>query len=478
VQAPVAVAALAATLAPSVLAIAPERRSPVSSRVSRRANIGLIFTFGGLVGALFLAVIMVVTVWDLGPLVGAGVVSALPLAAIAVRPVSARVPATLAMVAGTGLLVAGLAGLALLPAAGTGWAVGALAVCGAGFGLAVPSLTAESVADMNAPAGSGTISVGARHVGLVIGLVVIAPLLATGLARGGEQATLDATAVILDAPLPLQEKLPLAQGLAAEFERTPDGAVPDLAGVFDANGAGDDPALAAVSDDLTGAIRDALTGAFRDSYAAAAGIALVALLVVGVGVPLRRPALAPSTASVAAVGLLVAGVGFLGTEVRLGGGDLGRDPAPDPCAPRAEARAPVDGIDATLQRIALDGLDGAACELGVSREALALSVAPDAPGAPDIGWDRETIEDATRSGLVRAVDAAEDRGEIDGTTAVVLREASRRLPIEQAISAGRQVQEIVERADGDVDRVIDELRGRLGDLDAGDVVDFLGGLRP
>ena len=477
-QAPVAALAFGAALAPASRRVAAEGRPPATTAESRRAGLALVFTFGGLVGALFLAVIMVVTVWDLGPLAGAIVVSALPLAAVAVRPVSARVSSTVGAAAGTALLALGLLGLALLPSAEIAWAVGALVVCGIGFGLAVPPLTGASVADMHAPAGSGTISVGVRHVGLVLGLIVIAPLLAADLDAGGARATLDATAVVLDSPLPLEQKVPIAQDLAAEFARTPDGEIPDLTGAFEANGAGADPRVAAARDDLSGAIEDALTGAFRDSYLAAAAIALVGLVVVGTGVRARGPIRIATPASAAVAGLLVLGGGLVVAEVAAGGGGLGRTAAVDPCAPRAEARQDVEGVDATLQRVALDGLDGAACELGVSREALVLSLAPEAPGAPDIGWDRETIEQATRTGLVRAVDAAEDRGEIDGTTAVVLRETSRRLPVEQSISAVQGARDILDEADGDLDRALDLLRGRLGDVSVGDVLRILDGLRP
>lgn len=477
VQAPVAALSLVAVLVPAARSIPAEGPRARASATARRANLGLVFIFGGLVGALFLAVIMVVTVWDLGPLTGAAVVSALPAAALVVAPLARRSEAAISAALGAGLLVLGLLALALLPSASVAWAVLALLVCGAGFGLVVPPLTGESIEDMRAPAATGSISVGARHVGLVLGLALIAPLLGMGLDAGGERATIDATAVVLDAPLPLAQKLPVAQDLAAEFERTPDGAIPDLTAPFDANGADRDAQVAGVRDDLSASIERALTGAFRDSYLAAAGIALIGLLVIGTGIGLRRPRHL-SVAALAGGGLVVAGALVVVAELGLGGGGLGRAQAADACAPRREAVAPVDGVDATIQRIALDGLDGAACELGVSREQVVLSLAPEAPGAPDIGWDDATVERATRSGLVRAVDAAEDRGEVDGTTAVVLREASRRLPVEETIIAFTELRDIVDDADGRLDEVVRAVGDRLDALDAGDVLSLLGGLRP
>ena len=50
------------------------------------ANACLGLVFGALVGALFLAVLLVISVWDYSPIAGAGIVSALPLAALPVRP--------------------------------------------------------------------------------------------------------------------------------------------------------------------------------------------------------------------------------------------------------------------------------------------------------------------------------------------------------------------------------------------------------
>lgn len=478
-QAPVAALAIGAALVPLARRVAAEGRRPVVGPDARRASAGLVFVFGGLVGALFLAVIMIVTVWRLGPLTGAFVVSALPIVALAVRPVAARLPTAVGAAAGAVVLAAGLTGLALLPDTRVEWAILALAVCGAGFGLAVPPLTRDSVADEGTPAGTASISVGARHVGLVVGLIVIAPLLATQLQQGGDRATLAATAVILDADLPLDQKIPIARDLAAEFDRTPEGAMPDLESVFVVNGAAADLEVAEVSDDLTGAIEDALTGAFRDSYLVAAGIALLALVPVGLGMRGLRRSMVPAAAGVAAAVMVVGGVAMVGVEYADARGELGRAPLHDPCTAREGATAPVDGFDATLQRIALDGLDGAACELGVSREALVLSLAPeDVPGAPDIGWDDETIDRAVRNGLVRAVDTAEDRGEIDGTTAVVLREIARRVPVDEVLGAIDDVQRIIDESGGRFDEAVDEIRSRLEGVDAGDVLDAIGGLIP
>ena len=93
------------------------------------------------------------------------------------RPLSERVGSTAGAAAGALLLAAGLVALALLPAVSHRWAAAALAVCGAGFGLLVPPLTAGSIAGEHGLGSAGAASVGARHIGLVVVLLIVAPLL-------------------------------------------------------------------------------------------------------------------------------------------------------------------------------------------------------------------------------------------------------------------------------------------------------------
>jgi hypothetical protein len=241
------------------------------------ANACLGLLFGALVGALFLAVLLVITVWDYSPIAGAGIVSALPVAALAVRPL--RLSRLTAVCGGGALLGVGLVGLALLPSASVGFMVWSLALCGAGLGLAVPVL---SNAALDTDAGlvrSGTLTVGARHVGLVLALALIAPLLASKVPTAGDQALLRGTAVLLDAPIGLDKKVPVALDLRKAFARAQAGETPDLKQPFNAHGAAHDSALAAVRDDLAGAIETTITRATRPAFFVCAGFAALALLV-------------------------------------------------------------------------------------------------------------------------------------------------------------------------------------------------------
>src|SRR5439155_3028975 len=120
------------------------------------------------------------------------------------------------VLAGAALLAAGLGALALLPASSAAYAVPALAVCGAGFGLAVPPLTRASVDPRTGGSRSATLSVGARHAGLVLALVAIAPVLSASLDTRGTRATENAAAAVLVARLSLLRAVPCALELSDE----------------------------------------------------------------------------------------------------------------------------------------------------------------------------------------------------------------------------------------------------------------------
>jgi hypothetical protein len=139
-----------------------------------------------------------------------------------------------------------------------------------------------------------------------------------------------------------------------------------------------------------------------------------------------------------AVSLLVGLVatGLIAVELANGAADAGALAVRDPCQPRPAH--PGQGIDATLQRIVLDGLDGAACELGTTREELVLALAPSSDTG-SVPWDDETIERAVRAGLLEAVDDAEQRGSLNGLVATGLRQVVERAPVQWLIDGGRGI---------------------------------------
>ncbi len=142
------------------------------------------------------------------------------------------------------------------------------------------------------------------------------------------------------------------------------------------------------------------------------------------------------TGLAALVALLLSGAALLIVELAGGAVDAGALAVRDPCEPRPPF--PGQGLDATLQRIVLDGLDGAACELEASREELVLSLEPSSTTRP-IRWDDETIELAVRAGLLGAIDDAEQRGSLNAIVATVLREVVERAPVQWLVDGGQGI---------------------------------------
>src|SRR5438067_1086974 len=245
VQAPFAVAGLVSVLGVRTAPPLEEGWRPSLARaVPTNVCIGLVF--GALVGVLFLSVLLVITVWGYSPIAGAAIVSVLPAATLAARPLERRLRGLNAVYGGAALLAAGLLELALLPSASVGFAIAALIFCGVGLGLCVPVLS-QAALDLGAGLSrSGTMTIGVRHLGLVLALACIAPLLASALPPAGHRAELRATAVLLDAPVGLSTKIPVALDVRNEFARAKAGVIPDLAKPFDEHGAGSDPTLARV----------------------------------------------------------------------------------------------------------------------------------------------------------------------------------------------------------------------------------------
>ena len=136
------------------------------------------------------------------------------------------------------------------------------------------------------------------------------------------------------------------------------------------------------------------------------------------------------------VALFAGAVGLIALELANGAADAGELAVRDPCQPRPAF--PGQGLDATLQRIVFDGLDGAACELGTTREELVLSLSPGS-GVEPIPWDEETIERAVRAGLLESIDDAEQRGSLNGVVAVVLRQVVEHAPVQWLIDGGQSI---------------------------------------
>ncbi len=138
---------------------------------------------------------------------------------------------------------------------------------------------------------------------------------------------------------------------------------------------------------------------------------------------------------IALAALGVAAAVLIALELANGARDYGESKVADPCEPRPAF--PGDGFQATIQRIVLDGIDGAACELNTTREELVLSLDPEL--GRDVEWDRETLERAVRAGLLESVDDAEARDSIGGLEARIMREVVERAPLDVLIQGGAAI---------------------------------------
>ncbi len=277
-QAPIAGVALLATVGSHVRATLEERDAASSLRRTVPANVCLALVFGALAGTLFLGVLLVINVFGYSPIEGAGIVSVIPAATVAAHPIAARLPAVLAAGGGAIVLAAGLVGLAFLPSTDLAYALGSFALCGFGLGLAVPVLTHAALSEQAGIARSGTFTIGVRHLGLVLALAVVAPILASDLTQSGDVAKLNATAAIIDGEIPATTKIPLALDMRDVFEQAQKGEIPDFTGPFEEHGADTNTGVRRLQDDLVDTIAAAITRGFRWSFLFCALLAAVALV--------------------------------------------------------------------------------------------------------------------------------------------------------------------------------------------------------
>ncbi|HEY8083581.1 MAG TPA: hypothetical protein VIE64_08535 [Solirubrobacterales bacterium] len=131
---------------------------------------------------------------------------------------------------------------------------------------------------------------------------------------------------------------------------------------------------------------------------------------------------------------VLASLALVGAYLLAGGSSYAPAKTQDPCEPRTW-RDPGN-LEEIAQQFSLSALDGAACELGVTRERLAQALAT--PESRERFMERYGIDEielarAVRAGLLRAVDDAEEAGAISPLLGVPLREALRQIPLEEAI---------------------------------------------
>jgi hypothetical protein len=146
------------------------------------------------------------------------------------------------------------------------------------------------------------------------------------------------------------------------------------------------------------------------------------------------------TAGIAFLGALIAGVSILlVVELANGAASSVSPTVAKPCVQRAPFQG--HGVDATVQRVVLEGLDGAACKLGTSREQLVLSLSPASRGT--LRSNRRTVEAAIRGGLTHAIDSEAEQGRIPALLVPLLRRVVQKTPFDRLIRGGLSLSDLI-----------------------------------
>lgn len=249
-----------------------------AGRPSIPANAALLFVAGGLVAALFLLVLLLVEGWGMPPAAAGLVVTVMPLTAIVVG--RAR-PSSLAAVPGVAcgviFLAGGLAALALMPRAGWAWTIPPQLLVGTGLGLTVVGLTEIALRGRPDQVVHGGWTLAARHAGVVLGLLLLAPVLTGALDESRDEAIRAGAAVVLDSSIPPLDKLGVAQDVLAEVDRAEAvGKLPDVERAFAERP--NDAEWSSLVSSLQDQLDRAVTSAFSGPFFLAAALTLCALV--------------------------------------------------------------------------------------------------------------------------------------------------------------------------------------------------------
>ena len=245
-----------------------------------RPEVALALLSAGLTAALFLLVVLLTEGFALSPLAAAFTVSAIPLSAFAARWLIDRAgPPLSAALAGGIAVTGGLAALGVLPGASWALTIQPQVLIGVGLALALPVLTIAAVGGHDPRGTRAAATIAARHAGIVVGIVVLAPVLSWRLETQRERAEQSSTALLLDSPIPTATKIDLGETIAVQITAA-DGKLPDVGPAFDSVTPPEDDreAYEQLERDVQDQIERGATSAFSLPFLGAAAFALLSLI--------------------------------------------------------------------------------------------------------------------------------------------------------------------------------------------------------
>jgi predicted MFS family arabinose efflux permease len=263
-----------------------------------RANLALMLLSAGLIGALFLATLLLIDVWGLDPIAAAGVLLVLPVMTAVSGRFGRNLDPTLAAGGGAIAVAAGVAILALAANRAVIVCVVALALSGAGLGIAFAALTEEALSIGTTNLGRVANTIASRDLGLVLGLLALTPLFVNQIDHVQRKAEPPLLSATLATGMPVRVDFELAAALVKAARAAPQSQLPDIKPAFATVAAGNPssaPKLQALEPKAESIIRSVATKAFHSSLLGAAGFAVLALIAAAVPLSGRRRRPAPAS---------------------------------------------------------------------------------------------------------------------------------------------------------------------------------------